>query len=193
MKVMVIYAHPWDGSFNHQILEATLSSLKKNGHEADLLDLYKDKFDPILDEKALSLYQEGGYVDPKVEDYQKRIKDADYLIFIFPIWWVSMPAILKGFFDKVFLKKFAFDTPGKMPVGLIKHIKGAGVFTTMSSPNIYYNLMYKRGIMQNLIKGTLKFSGIKNVKWISCGTIDSLDSKRADKWLKRVSHFISKI
>ncbi len=193
MNVLIVYAHRYENSFNHQILTECMEALIISKHEVDVLDLYKENFNPVMSKDELAIYKEGKYLDEKVGEYQQRIKNADYLIFITPIWWVSVPAILKGFIDKVFLKEFAFEIPKKFPKGKLNHLKGAAVFTTMSSPEIYYSMKLKNGIKQNFIKGTLKFSGIKNVKWMKLGLVDGLDKKKADNWLWKISKFIKSL
>lgn len=193
MNVLVIYAHPWNKSLNSQVFDRVVNSIEKNNHNVDIIDLNKDNFNPVLDQQGLEKYNSGEYTDPAVESYQKKILEAQHLVFVFPIWWVSMPAILKGFIDKVFLKNFAFNADGNFPKPLIKHIKGATIFTTMSSPKIYYRFATRNNIKYTLTKGVLKFSGIKKVKWFPLGHIGKLDDEKVARWLTKVEKVISKI
>ena len=117
MKVMIIYAHPYDKSYNHAILQSTLEGLKEGNHEIDLLDLNKDGFNPVMTSEDLYAASIKKPVDPKVIEYQSCIEAADHLVFIFPIWYESVPAILKGFLDKV------FRTDGRIKVYLIRKIR----------------------------------------------------------------------
>lgn len=193
MKVLVLYAHPWEKSFNHAILQKVKEVLAANNHEMDVLDLNQEKFDPILCREDLALYSQGKSSDPKVTVYQEKLLWAEHLVLIFPVWWTGEPAVLKGFFDKVLLKGFAFDKKGKIPKGLLGHIRGASVFNTMSSPGFYYALFLKNAVKQSVVKGTLKFCGIKKVKWYPLFRIDKLSKERAQKYLSRVSKAMSKI
>ncbi len=100
MKILIIYAHPNHNSFNGAILKQVQANLDRN-HEVTLLDLYAEKFNPVLsfdeDHRRRDLEK-----DPETQTYRELITWADHLIFIFPIWWSGMPAILKGFIDRVF-------------------------------------------------------------------------------------------
>ena len=104
----VIFAHPWHGSFNKAILDSVTKKFEEMKESYTIIDLHKDNFDPVMREEDLKLYSEGKFNDPLVGKYQEILKKSDGLVFIFPIWWSTMPAILKGFLDKVFLLNFAY-------------------------------------------------------------------------------------
>jgi len=107
-KTTIIYAHPYEKSFNHAILERVQALLDAKGQEYRLIDLYADGFNPVYTKEELALFREGKALDPLVLQYQEALKDSKRLIFIFPIWWADMPAIVKGFLDKVLLRTFAY-------------------------------------------------------------------------------------
>ena len=102
MNALIIYAHPNPKSFNHAILTEMQRGLKDGNTTYEVIDLYKDNFNPNLvfneDIKRSDLMN-----DVEVKRYQELIKKADHLIFIYPIWWYGTPAILKGFLDRVFI------------------------------------------------------------------------------------------
>ncbi len=102
-QVTIVYAHPWDGSFSHAELEQVKQTLTARHQDYNLIDLYADGFDPVMRAKDLSVYGKGDFKDPMVGEYIETIQKTNKLILMFPIWWLSMPAMLKGFFDKVFL------------------------------------------------------------------------------------------
>ena len=106
-KTTIIYAHPYEKSFNHAILERVQALLDAKGQAYQLIDLYADGFNPVFTKEELALFAEGKALDPLVLQYQEALKESNRLIFIFPIWWANMPAIVKGFIDKVFLRTFA--------------------------------------------------------------------------------------
>lgn len=192
MNITIIYAHPYEKSFNAAVLKTVKKELSKK-HEVKIIDLYKDNFNPVLNEEEFKKYQEGKSLDPLVENYQDILKKSDYLFFIFPIWWMIMPAMLKGFFDKVLLKYFAFTFSGKMPKGLLTHIKGATILNTMGSPPLYYNFFINKPIKGSVIKGTLKFCGIKDVKWKNLGNIYTITDNKREKWLKKIQNYCRKL
>ena len=120
MNVNIIIAHPNPDSFCHALLQSFVDGAKEADHKVYIIDLYKDQFDPII-----SLDEMRGEIsDPVVKNYQKQIKNADYLVFIYPIFWFRAPAIYEGWIDRVFSVNFAykfktvFGNWGK-PVGLL--------------------------------------------------------------------------
>lgn len=195
MKVMVIYAHPYDKSYNHAILESTLEGLKEGNHEIDLVDLNKDGFNPVMTCEELHAHCICNKpIDPKVLDYQSRIEAAQHLVFIFPMWYQSGPAILKGFLDKVFSNGWAYKHfPGKhTAVGQLTHLN-ATVISTMGMPKMVYRLLYHNALKGELIKGTLKFSGIKSVKWINLDKVPMVSDEKRNKWLVDIKEHMKKL
>jgi len=93
----IIYAHPYDQSFNHGILRRVQQLLDEKGEKYRLIDLYADGFNPAYTKEELALFNQGKALDPLVLHYQELLKTTNRLIFIFPIWWADMPAIVKGF------------------------------------------------------------------------------------------------
>ena len=85
MNFHIIIDHPWKESFNFAILDSVIKAIKEKNEEFDVLDLNRENFNPVMNEKELALYAKGKYLDPKVKEYQNRLSAADYLIFIFPI------------------------------------------------------------------------------------------------------------
>jgi NAD(P)H dehydrogenase (quinone) len=161
MKNLIIYAHPNEKSYNASILTHIEKELERRKETVDVIDLYKEKFNPVMDENELALYSTGGFIDPKVGEYRQKIEAADHLIFIFPVWWYDLPAILKGFMDKVLLKNWAYEySKAGLPVGKLTFIKKTTVITTMKSPGWYYWLLYRNSIRYHFIQGTLKFCGM---------------------------------
>ncbi len=137
MKTLIIYAHPYEKSYNASLLQQIQKKLKDTNQSHDLLDLYKEKFNPVISLGELALYSRGKGLDPKVDEYQKRITEAEHVIFVFPVWWYDLPAILKGFLDKVLLKDWAYEMSNiGIPKGKLTHIKKAIVIGTMKSPMI---------------------------------------------------------
>ena len=192
MKVLIIYAHPYEESFNKAILDNTLEGLKHAGHEVELINLNEEGFNPVLTREELAKYSDGEYLDPKVGEYLAMIKDSEHLVFIFPIWWGGVPAILKGFFDKVLLKIHTYDFKGNWPQGKLKG-RSATVISTMNSPKIYYNYILKAPVKQTVIKGTLKLCGIKPVKWIEFSQVLSISGTKRERMLDKVLDYFTNL
>lgn len=187
MKVVIVFAHPSHKSYNYALLEALLSGLKEGGHEAKVIDLYKDNFDPVLRETIHN--PRPGELCLK---YQAMIKDADWMAFIFPVFWYRAPAIMEGFFDHVFASKFAFKYKKilgglvNIPIGLLP-VKKAIVIETYGGPGWFYKLFFFR-IPWIRIKSVLKFCGIRKFIHHPCYSV--LDAKRKvlKKYLSRVKN-----
>ena len=118
MNVLVVYAHPYDKSFNHAILEQVEGGLREAGHTVEVVDLYAINFDPVLSARDLVMLQEGKVADD-VREQQEKLTWADGLIIIHPIWWENHPAILKGWIDRVFSHGFAYTIDDQGAHGLL--------------------------------------------------------------------------
>ncbi|KXX70079.1 NAD(P)H-dependent oxidoreductase [Flammeovirga sp. SJP92] len=186
MKTTLVFAHPWHGSFNKAILDTAVSKLEKQGKEYQIIDLYKDNFDPVLREEDLALYSKGETTDPKVKEYQEILKKTEELVFIFPVWWYDLPAILKGFIDKVMLKDFSYIETKTGLKGLLTHIKKAKVISTSESPSWYLVLFGGNVIKKAFIKATLKGVGIKDVQWINSSLTTSGSKDKKVNFLKKI-------
>jgi len=194
MKVLIIYSHPWGGSYNYAILQNMVEGLKKSGHSFDLIDLNKEKFDPVFKKEELALYNKGGYLDPKIKKYQEKINNSNHLIFIYPTWWGFTPAILKGFIDKVFLKKWAYYIhPNYKVEKYLTFIKSATIITTMNSPWIFYFLFLKPAIIFLFGRNFLKLCGIKKIKFLILNNINGKSKSGRERFLKRVKKYGERI
>jgi NAD(P)H dehydrogenase (quinone) len=136
MKYLIIYAHPNPASFNHAIMETISEELKRSNKDFEVRDLYKIGFNPILSTEDLAAIQNGS-VPHDIKKEQDYIRTADIFIFISPIWWSSMPAMLKGYIDRVFSLKFAYDITADGLIGLLKGKKVFIVSTTGASEEDY--------------------------------------------------------
>ncbi|MED1794168.1 NAD(P)H-dependent oxidoreductase [Brevibacillus nitrificans] len=130
MKACILFAHEGESSFCHSILSHVTQSLEKQNIEYKLRDLYKMNFQPVFRSEDMKLV-ENGAASPDILEEQTIISESDLLVMIYPVWWWSTPAILKGYIDRVFTDGFAFHYEEKGPVGLLAG-KQAIVFTTTS-------------------------------------------------------------
>ncbi|MBS2968044.1 NAD(P)H-dependent oxidoreductase [Metabacillus sp. KIGAM252] len=132
MKTLIIFAHPKLDSFNGAILEAVIDELKVLQSEIRVRDLYRIGFQPVLDEDNYSEFYQTKIPADIVEE-QSYLLWADQIILIFPTWWSGMPAILKGYIDRVFSNGFAFRMIKNGTEGLLKGKKGL-IFQTTGQP-----------------------------------------------------------
>lgn len=109
MRVHVIHAHPVETSFDHALFHAAVDALKSAGHEVDALDLYAEDFDARLSRDEHVRYLDvPENITPELAPYVERLRTAEALVFVHPVWNYGYPAILKGYFDRVFLPDVAF-------------------------------------------------------------------------------------
>ena len=188
MRVAIVFNHPYEGSYCNAILDAVKRGLNRAGHEIDVIHLDQDKFNPVMTAEDLLAFRNKKSIDSQALDYIQRIKAADHLVFIFPIWWELMPALMKGFIDKVIFPGETYDytKSGYGMITLLDHLQSATVITTMNTPAIMYKFMYGNAIKKSLIRGTLKKSGIKNVKWLSLNMVKASSSEKRAKWLEKI-------
>ena len=178
MNSTIIVANPCNDSFSKSILENVANSLKEKGKSYEVIDLYQDNFNPVMNSKDVELYSKGESSDELVKKYQSILKSTDQLVCIFPIWWNSCPAMLKGFFDKVFLKEFAFKEENKRPIGLLTNIKCGAVITTSESDTEYIVKELDNPIESTFVKGILNVAGINNIEWINANLADKSEESK---------------
>lgn len=193
MKTLIVYNHPYEGSFCHAILEKTVEGALLKG-EVDIIDLDSDKFNPVMSQEDLLGFIKHKIVDEKAQDYAERIREADNLVLIFPIWWELMPAMMKGFIDKVVFPGafYEYTKSGYGMKTLVPNLKKVTVITTMNTPKLIYRLIYGNALKNALVKGTFKKAGIKNVEWISFNMVKSSSVEKRNSWLETVKRKLSK-
>lgn len=108
MKVLVLFAHPVETSFNAAIHRTVVESLRKAGHDVDDCDLYAEGFNPVLSREERLAYHTVPANRAPVDDYVRRVLAAEAIVICSPVWNFGFPAILKGFFDRVFLPGVSF-------------------------------------------------------------------------------------
>lgn len=180
----IIYAHPYEKSFNHAMLDRLTGYFDDIQQAYSVIDLYKDQFDPRFSGEELRGYSQGTTPYELVHKYQKILAQADELIIITPIWWYSLPAELKGFFDKVMLKGFAY-TGNQELRGLLVNIQHATVITTSTVTKA--SLQHTGGdfIQGTLIDHIFADIGISPVKtdWLHFGEVNVTTDQARQQFL----------
>ena len=160
MNYLIVCAHPNPKSFNHAELEALRQALKAAGHQIRVRDLYALNFNPVLAPADFEAMAKGALPADVLEE-QGHIKWADALVFVYPVWWAGMPAVLKGYVDRVFLKGFAYDYGKDGIVPLLKG-KTAFVFNTTGTPSeVYEKMGMHRSLRQTADEGIFSFCGVE--------------------------------
>ena len=187
MHFLIIIDHPHQNSFNHHMLQRFTRGLKEE-HSYDVLDLAQEDFDPTMSEQELAGYGSGKFLDPKIEEYQQLLLTCEHLVLIFPIWWLVMPARLKGWLDKVLLPGFAFTTD-QAPLPLLGHIRAASVLTTSGVTDAQLRREYHDTVEWVLCKGTLEFCGVGECRWLNFGEVGFASQEKHARWLDYIEEY----
>ncbi|MBU3736429.1 MAG: NAD(P)H-dependent oxidoreductase [Methylobacterium sp.] len=185
-NVTVILGHPDTGSYCGAIATAYAQAAREAGHAVKLFKLGEVAFDPTLHHG----YIKAQALEPGLKEIQDAITWANHLVFVYPNWWGSMPALLKALFDRVLLPGYAFRYRDnsllwdKLLVG-----RSAHAIVTMDTPPWYYRLVYKMPGHNQIKKTILEFCGIKPVKITALGPVRSASQAQREKWLDQVRQY----
>ncbi|MCX5496821.1 NAD(P)H-dependent oxidoreductase [Kaistia dalseonensis] len=132
MRALVVYAHPVPESFVAALRDTTVEALQRGGHEVRLLDLYASDFDPVMGPDERRRYNEPGINEAPVAEHLALIKWCEMLVFVYPTWWFGLPAMLKGWIDRVWVPHVTFVMPTKQhgPLPAMQHIRRLGIVTS---------------------------------------------------------------
>jgi putative NADPH-quinone reductase len=134
MNILLLYCHPRADSYAHALKDTVLAALEKGGHAVDLFDLYGENFQPILTADERLRYNDPTQNRQGIEADIARLQRADALVFVYPTWWYGLPAMLKGWFDRIWAPGVAFEINGGVIKPLTTNIRHIGVITTMGAP-----------------------------------------------------------
>lgn len=183
-KILIINGHPNKESFNFGLVAAYKKGVQQNENaeikEIVIADLH---FNPNLEFG----YQKRTELEPDLLEAWEKIKWADHLVWVHPVWWGGLPAITKGFIDRLFLPGFAFQ-PRENSIFWDKLLKKktARIITTLDQPGWYYWLMTGRPSVNQLKKATLEFCGIKPVKVTYIGIVKTANEDLRKRWLRKI-------
>jgi putative NADPH-quinone reductase len=185
----VVYAHPLPDSYNAALHDRAVTALRGAGHEVDDLDLYADGFQPALTPAERAAYHTVGGNLAGIESYVARVRAAEALVICAPTWWYGMPAMLKGYFDRVWVPGMAFDLPprgGAIRPGLT-NIRKYAVVTTTGSPWWFMRLYMRDPGKRVLMRGVRRlFAPDVNMRYLCHYGIDTSTPSSRAAFLDRV-------
>lgn len=185
-RILVILGHPAERSLCRALAEAYVKGAVEAAHEVQFLALGSLTFDPILHEGYARIQD----LEPDLVSAQAAITWAQHLVFVYPTWWGTMPALLKGFIDRIFLPGFAFKyRQGSVFWDRLLAGRSAHLLVTMDSPPWYYRWVVHRPGHNQMKRAILEFSGIKPVAISNFGPVKSADLQRREKWLEQATQF----
>ncbi|MFC4476264.1 NAD(P)H-dependent oxidoreductase [Flavobacterium chungangensis] len=182
-KILIINGHPNDESFNFGIAESYQKGAIASGAQVETITIANLNFNPNLKFG----YQKRTDLEPDLLESWEKIKRADHLVWIHPVWWGGLPAITKGFIDRLFLPGMAFQYR-ENSVWWDKLLKGktAHIITTLDQPSWYYRFFFGSPSVNQLKKSTLEFCGVKPVKVSYIGIVKGSNDEQRKKWLDKV-------
>lgn len=182
-KILIINGHPDQESFNFALSNAYKSGAEKSNAEVMEINIRALSFNPNLQFG----YRKRTELEPDLKKAQEKLKWADHIVWVYPVWWGSVPAIMKGFLDRVLLPGFAFQKR-EGSVWWDKYFTGktSRLICTMDQPPWYYRLMYRSPSHHAMKKLTMNFIGVRSVKITAIGPIRLSTEKFRHKWLKRI-------
>ncbi len=182
-KILIINGHPNRESFNFAIANAYQKSAEASGAVVRTIHIIDLDFDPNLQFG----YRKRTELEQDLHLAWEDILWADHLVWVHPVWWGGLPALMKGFIDRLFLPGMAFQyRENSLFWDKLLKGKSARIITTLDQPSWYYTLIYRSPSVNQLKKSTLQFCGISPVKVTYIGIIKTSDSIQRDKWLHKV-------
>lgn len=181
-------AHPNSDSFTHAIAQRAADGARAAGHDVQLLDLYALGVRAAMSADEHRAYHgDSPLLDPVVAAHAALVKAAEVLVFVYPTWWSSLPAILKGWLERVMAPgvAFVFNAQGKVRPGLtnVRHIVG---ISTYGSPRLYVRLVNDNG-RRTLTRALRLNTGVRTRRsWLGLYAIDTATAAEREAFLQRV-------
>ncbi|RNB83388.1 flavodoxin family protein [Brevibacillus fluminis] len=182
-KIAVIIGHPDSKSYCNTLAQAYVQGAQSQGAAVRIIDLSQINFNPNLQYG----YRQRTELEEDLLAAQETIRWADHLVFAYPTWWGTMPAILKGFIDRVFLPGFSFRSkPGSLLTEKLLTGKTARLIVTMDSPLWYYRFFLKRAGHHIMKRGILQFCGVNPVRITEIGMVKTSSVQKLENWIRRI-------
>ena len=183
MQVLVVYAHPNPNSFNHAILEQFTKGLADGGHTFEVVDLHAIKFNPCIQPEDFAQFS-GGQMPRDVLDQQEKLAQAEALACIYPIISWTFPAILKGWFDRVFSFGFAYKVDANGWHALLKQKKALLMCTTAVGEAQYKDWGIKDSVIKTNEVNLHLAAGISEVEHVYFHSPQLIDTDSRKKYLE---------
>jgi putative NADPH-quinone reductase len=182
-KILVFLGHPNKDSYSFRLADTYAEAARAAGHEVERLNISDLQFDPILHQG----YKEIQALEPDLVMVQEKIKWADHVVFIYPNWWCTMPAVFKGMFDRMWLPGFAFNFD-KQTKKLIQRLKGktARVIITAGTHTPFMTWWRFGDFTNEIAHGILGFAGMET-KVTAFGPAERVPPATLDAWAKKVA------
>jgi len=181
-KILLILGTPKTASLCHALAEAYARGARAQGHVVHELKLGEMQFDPILHEG----YDQSQALEPDLIETQRQIHWAEHLVFVYPVWWGGVPALLKGWLDRVLLPGFAYKFRGrsqrwdKLLAG-----RSADLLVTLDTPPWYFRWIYGAPAHRQMIRTTLGFCGIRTRRLAEFAPVRLASEQQRQQWVQK--------
>lgn len=189
MNAVVVYAHPNPLSFNAALATVVEEELEKKGIEVKVKDLYGMDWNPVLSEDDFQGFH-SGKIPEDIKLEQADVKSADLIVVIAPVWWYSVPAILKGYFDRVFSIGFAYEYTETGPRGLLTGKKALVITTSGADQNSAEASGMLETINKSLVKGIFGFSGFADYQYKNLFAVPTVSDQERKQMLTEVRELV---
>jgi putative NADPH-quinone reductase len=178
-RALILLGHPVAGSFNSVLATSYARGFESGGGLTETIVLSELNFDPVLRGKGQSL-------EPDLLALRRSIERASHLVWVFPTYWGSAPALVRGVIDRVFLPGWAYRHEGKpLPTGLLKG-RSARVVTTMDSPWFWYWLAHRGSVHSTVGTATLSYVGVAPIRYSTVYGVRKLSDAARQRWAERL-------
>lgn len=183
-KVLIINGHPNENSFCSALAQSYAKGAKGAGNQVSVLNVRELKFNPDLSNG----FNAEQLLEPDLKKAQEQLTWAEHVVVVHPVWWGSVPALLKGFFDRVLLPGFAFKYKKNSPMwDKLLSGKTGHVIYTSDTPIFIYNWFFGAPSVNMVKKRVLQFCGISSVKVTGIGPIRNSTEPFRSEWLTKVN------
>ncbi|MDR3026240.1 NAD(P)H-dependent oxidoreductase [Chryseobacterium sp.] len=190
MRHLIIYAHPNENSLNHQLLSTVVETLESNNQEIVVRDLYAEGFDPIFSLADMQ-GQRMGKVADDIQAEQDYISWAEQITFIYPIWWTGLPAMMKGYIDRVFSYGFAYRYDHGIQKGLLTGKKTVIINTHGKSHEEYEQTGMDKALTLTSDNGIFIYSGLEIIRHLFFDKADKASSENLEIWKAQIKYLYS--
>ncbi|PTT34774.1 NAD(P)H dehydrogenase [Chryseobacterium sp. HMWF028] len=190
MRHLIIYAHPNENSLNYQLLNTVVETLQSRNEEIIVRDLYTIGFDPVLSLADMQ-GQRMGEISDDVKTEQEHISWAEQITFIYPIWWTGLPAMMKGYIDRVFSYGFAYRYDQGIQKGLLKGKKAVIINTHGKSHEEYEKMGMDKALTLTSDNGIFIYSGLEIIRHLFFDKADKTSPENLEIWNDQIKNLYS--
>jgi NAD(P)H dehydrogenase (quinone) len=187
MKHLIIYAHPREESLNGYLMQTVINLLQKGNNEIIVRNLYFQNFNPVLSLEDMDA-QRKGEVSSDVKKEQEYITWANQITFIYPVWWTGIPAIMKGYIDRVFSYGFAYRYDQGVQKGLLKGKQVIIINTHGKSDREYEATGMDKALLLTSDKGIYEYCGFEVLQHFFFDGADRATAEKIKHWVNKLEN-----